>query len=159
MQNYILLDNIMIKVLQTLFASGDMNRFHGFSWNLCSFTVLTKCDKKGLSCPQYSKCKKLPSGSYDSLCTDVPPPSGKIGRGGLSSPDFSWRRGDICTQANFSRNTPHSVFSKFPIIRTKPSFLSPVQHYNFNSDLLYRRWFKYYGDYSQNRSSVPPKFY
>ena len=48
----------------------------------------------------------------------------------------------------FSKYTyaPHSVFSKFLIIRTKPSFLSPVQHYNFTSDLLYRRWFKYYGD-------------
>ena len=60
----------MIKVLQTLFASGNMNRFHGFTWNLCSFTVLTKCDKKGLSCPQYSKCKKLPSGSYDCACME-----------------------------------------------------------------------------------------
>ena len=30
----------------------------------------------------------------DSLCTDVPPPSEKIGRG-----DFFWGRGDACTQA------------------------------------------------------------
>ena len=37
-----------------------------------------------------------------SLCTDVPPPSGKIGRGDVdvSSPDFSWERGDVCTQAS-----------------------------------------------------------
>ena len=33
-----------------------------------------------------------------SLCTDVPPPSGKIGRGN-SSPDFSSGSGDVCTQA------------------------------------------------------------
>ena len=33
-----------------------------------------------------------------SLCTDVPPPSGKIGRG-ISSPDFSSGSGDVCTQA------------------------------------------------------------
>ena len=35
-----------------------------------------------------------------SLCTDVPPPSEKIGRR-VSSPDFFWRRGDVCTQASF----------------------------------------------------------
>ena len=35
-----------------------------------------------------------------SLCTDVPPPSVKIGRGDvISSPDFYWGRGDVCTQA------------------------------------------------------------
>ena len=32
--------------------------------------------------------------TYLSLCTDVPPPSGNIGRGNdVSSPDFSWGRG------------------------------------------------------------------
>ena len=35
-----------------------------------------------------------------SLCTDVPPPSGKIGRGDVvSSSDFFWGSGDVCTQA------------------------------------------------------------
>ena len=35
-----------------------------------------------------------------SLCTDVPPPSVKIGRGDvISSPDFYWGRGDVCTRA------------------------------------------------------------
>ena len=33
-----------------------------------------------------------------SLCTDVPPPSEKIGRR-VSSPDFFWGRRDVCTQA------------------------------------------------------------
>ena len=33
------------------------------------------------------------------LCTDVPPPSEKIGRR-VSSPDFLWGRGNVCTQAN-----------------------------------------------------------
>ena len=37
-----------------------------------------------------------------SLCTDVPIPSGKIGRGD-SSPDFSWGSGDVCTQATARR--------------------------------------------------------
>ena len=37
-----------------------------------------------------------------SLCTDVPPPSEKIGRREkrrVSSPNFFWGRGDVCTQA------------------------------------------------------------
>ena len=35
-----------------------------------------------------------------SLCTDVPPPPEKIGRKDVvSSSDFSWGRGDVCTQA------------------------------------------------------------
>ena len=59
---------------------------------------------------------------------------------GLSRALFFWQLLSKYTYA------PHSVISKFPIIRTKPSFLSPVQHYNCTSDLLYRRWFKYYGD-------------
>ena len=43
--------------------------------------------------------------SISSLCTDVPTSSGKIGRGDVvSSPDFSWRRGDVCTQATASLN-------------------------------------------------------
>ena len=35
----------------------------------------------------------------NSLCTDVPPPSGKIGRG--DSPYFSWGSGHVCTQASY----------------------------------------------------------
>ena len=36
----------------------------------------------------------------NTLCTDVPPPSGKIGRGDVvSSTDFSRGMGDVCTQA------------------------------------------------------------
>ena len=39
-------------------------------------------------------------GFEPSLCTDVPPLSGKIWRGDVvSSPDFSWGRRDVCTQA------------------------------------------------------------
>ena len=46
-----------------------------------------------------------------SLCTDVPPPSEKIGETGtrlssrftdVSSTDFFWGRGDVCTLAKFN---------------------------------------------------------
>ena len=68
-----------------------------------SHTIQTTLQLNNGPSPRLHPLWKFPWIFIISLCTDVPPPLGKIGRGDVvSSPDFSWRRGDVWTQAILS---------------------------------------------------------